>query len=167
MGQSKKKHWSRPRKITKKEQFMLLFYHLLPVEGVTIYTLLMLHWMDSPPKHSSSIVLDLEISTLQFQIINIINLNINKRKGPNKRGGVWNLFSVRSGNPLPIIMGIALAKSRSARGASQQTAFMVDYLTISHTCLPSHVFPSFAFLMFSVFTFKEKWESLHSMLRQD
>ena len=77
------------------------------------------------------------------------------------------MFLVRSDNPLPIIMGIALVKSGSARRASHEPAFMVDYLTIRHTCLPSHVFPSFAFLMFSVFTFQEKWESLHSMLRQD
>ena len=27
---------------------------------------------------------------------------------------------------------------------------------ISHTCFPSHVFASFVFLMFSVFTFQEK-----------
>ena len=39
-------------KLLKKEQFVLLFYHLLPVEGV--YTQAMLKWMDSPPKHSSS-----------------------------------------------------------------------------------------------------------------
>ena len=142
------------------------------------------------------------------------NLNINKRGPPNKRG-VWKLFSAKSGNQLPLIMGIALAKfrsargashqpafmgksrsargashqpafmgksrsargashqpafmgkSRSARGASHQPAFMGKSLTLSHTCFPSHVFASFAFLMFSVFTFQEKWESLHSRLRQD
>ena len=126
------------------------------------------------------------------------NLNINKRGAPNKRG-VWKLFSAKSGNQLPLIMGIALAKfrsargashqpafmgksrsargashqpafmgkSRSARGASHQPAFMGKSLTLSHTCFPSHVFASFAFLMFSVFTFQEKWESLHSRLRQD
>ena len=41
-------------KLLKKEQFVLLYYHLLPVEVVTIYTQVMLHWMDSPPEHSSS-----------------------------------------------------------------------------------------------------------------
>ena len=51
------------------------------------------------------------------------NLNINKRGAPNKRG-VWKLFSAKSGNQLPLIMGIALAKFRSARGASHQPAFM-------------------------------------------
>ena len=98
------------------------------------------------------------------------NLNINKRGGPNKKGGgggVWKLLSVKSGNPLPLIMGIALAKSRSAKRASHQPPFTGECLTISHMCLPSHVFASFAFLMFSVFTFQEKWESLHSRLRQD
>ena len=44
----------KPVKLLKKEQFMLLYYHLLPVEGLTIYAQVMLHWMDSPPKHSSS-----------------------------------------------------------------------------------------------------------------
>ena len=83
------------------------------------------------------------------------NLNINKRERTKKKEGL-KLFPVRSGNPLPLIMGIALAKSRSARGASHQPAFMGNCLTISHTCLPSHVFASFAFLMFSVFTFQEK-----------
>ena len=33
-------------------------------------------------------------------------------------------------------MLIASAKSRSARGASHQPAFMSGCLTISHTCLP-------------------------------
>ena len=44
----------KPVKLLKKEQFMLLYNPLLPGEGVTIYTQVMLHWMDSPPKHSSS-----------------------------------------------------------------------------------------------------------------
>ena len=35
-------------------------------------------------------------------------------------------------------MGIALAKSQSARELSHQLAFMGSCLTISHTCLPSH-----------------------------
>ena len=94
------------------------------------------------------------------------NLNINKRGVQIKRVG-WKLFSIRSGSQLPLIMGIALAKSQSARGVFHQPAFIGDCLNISHTCLPSHVFVSFAFLMFSVFTFQEKWESLHSRLRQD
>ena len=115
--------------------------------------------------------------TLQFQIIGVRgrgpadNLNIiSINGGTNKRvgGGVWKLFSVRSGNPLSLIMGIiTLAKSQSARRASQQPVFMGECLTISHTCLPSYVFASFAFLMFSVFTFQEKWKRLHSRLRQD
>ena len=58
------------------------------------------------------------------------------------------MFLVRSGNLLPLIMGIALAKSQSKREASHQPAFMGECLTISHTCLPSHMFASFAFLMF-------------------
>ena len=112
--------------------------------------------------------------TLQFQIIGegggspTDNLNINKRGGgvQIKTGWVWKLFSVRSGSPLPLIMGITLAESRSARGASHQPSSMGDCLSISHACLPSHVFASFAFLMLSVFAFQEKWESLHSRLRQ-
>ena len=87
------------------------------------------------------------------------NLNINKRGVQIKRGGggVWKLFSVRSGNWLPLIMGIALAESWNARGASHQPASMGDCLSLSHTCLPSHVFASFAFLMFSVFNKFNKW----------
>ena len=54
------------------------------------------------------------------------NLNINKQ-------GVLKLFSVKSGNSLSLIMGIALAKSWCARGVSQQPAFMGSCLTISHT----------------------------------
>ena len=38
-------------KLLKKEQFVLFYYRLLPVESVTIYTQVMLHWMDSPAKH--------------------------------------------------------------------------------------------------------------------
>ena len=45
---------NKTRKITKKGQLVLLYYCLVPVEDVTIYTQVMLHWMDSPPKHSSS-----------------------------------------------------------------------------------------------------------------
>ena len=33
-------------------------------------------------------------------------------------------------------MQVALAKSRSVRGASHQPAFMSSCLTISHMCLP-------------------------------
>ena len=65
--------------------------------------------------------------------------------------GIWRLFSVKNGNLFSLIMGIASAKSRIARGVSQQPSFMGSCLTISHTCLPSHVFASFVFLMFSVF----------------
>ena len=55
-------------------------------------------------------------------------------------------------------MGIALAKSQSARELSHQLAFMGSCLTISHTCLPSHVFASFAFLMFTFLGVqKRKW----------
>ena len=104
--------------------------------------------------------------TLQFQTIGVIlikgvgvegptdNLNINKQGGgvDIKEGAV----SVKSGNRFSLIIGIASAKSQSARGVSQQPAFMGSCLTISHTCLPSHVFASFAFLMFTVFSFQEK-----------
>ena len=41
-------------KLLKKEQFLLLSYHLLPAGVVTIYAQVTLHWIDSPPKHSSS-----------------------------------------------------------------------------------------------------------------
>ena len=77
------------------------------------------------------------------------NLNINKQGVQIRK-----LFSVRSGNTLPLIMGIVLAKSQSARVASHQPDFIGDCLTTSHKCLPSHGFASFAFLMFSVFTFQ-------------
>ena len=49
------------------------------------------------------------------------NLNIQKRRVQIKGGG-WKLFSVKSGNPLSLIMGIASAKSRRARGVSYQSA---------------------------------------------
>ena len=50
------KYATKIRKITKKEQFVLLYYRLLPFEGVTVYTqvTLTLVRMDSPHKHSSS-----------------------------------------------------------------------------------------------------------------
>ena len=38
--------------------------------------------------------------------------------------------------PYNTVLLIASAKSRSARGASHQPAFMSGCLTISHTCLP-------------------------------
>ena len=82
-------------------------------------------------------------------------------------GGDLKLFSVKSGNLLSLIMGIALAKSRSTRGASYHPALIDSCLAISHTCLLSHVFASFAFLMISVFSFQEKRESLRSRLRWD
>ena len=65
------------------------------------------------------------------------------------------MFSVRSGNPLPLIMEIALVKSQSARGASHQSAFMGGCLTISHTSLLSHVFATFAFLCLVSLLFKK------------
>ena len=46
------------------------------------------------------------------------------------------MFLVKSSNRFSIIMGIALAKSRTLRGVSQQPAFMGSCLTVSHTCLP-------------------------------
>ena len=97
------------------------------------------------------------------------NLNINQREAPNKSGGGGGLKIVlsQSGNRISLIMGITSTKSRSARGVSQQPAFMDSCLTISHTCLPFYVFASFTFLMFTVFSFQEKWESLHSRLRRN
>ena len=94
------------------------------------------------------------------------NLNINKRGVQIKRVGgegggvgVWKLFLVRSGNRLPLIMGIALAESRNARGASHQPASMGDCLSLSRTCF--YVFASFAFLMFSVFNkFNKRAETI-------
>ena len=41
-------------KILKQEQFVLLYYRLLSAEGVANYTQVMLKWMNSPAKHSSS-----------------------------------------------------------------------------------------------------------------
>ena len=43
----------KPVKLLLKEQIVLIYYHLLPVEGITIYTQVILYWMYSPPKHSS------------------------------------------------------------------------------------------------------------------
>ena len=43
---------------------------------------------------------------------------------------------------LSLIMGMASAKFWSAKGVSHQPAFMGSCLTISHMCLPSHVFAS-------------------------
>ena len=34
------------------------------------------------------------------------NLNINKRRVQVKGGGIWKMFSVTSGNPLSLIMGV-------------------------------------------------------------
>ena len=74
---------------------------------------------------------------------------------PNNRGGPTD----RSGNRLPLIMGIALAESRNARGASHQPASMGDCLSLSRTCF--YVFASFAFLMFSVFNkFNKRAETI-------
>ena len=44
--------------------------------------------------------------------------------------------SRKNGFVLILLSLIASAKSRSARGASHQPAFMSGCLTISHTCLP-------------------------------
>ena len=66
------------------------------------------------------------------------NVNINKLgEGIQVKGwgAVRKLFSVKSGNPLSLIMGIASAKSRSKS-------------------LPSHLFASFVFLMFTVISRK-------------
>ena len=34
------------------------------------------------------------------------NLNINKRRVQVNGGGIWKMFSVKSGNPLSLIMGV-------------------------------------------------------------
>ena len=44
----------KPVKLLKMEQLVLLYYHLLPVEDVAIYTKIMLHWMGFSPKRGSS-----------------------------------------------------------------------------------------------------------------
>ena len=44
----------RPIKLLKKEQFVLCYYDLVPVEGVSIYTQVMLYWTDSPTETTSS-----------------------------------------------------------------------------------------------------------------
>ena len=36
--------------LLKIQHFVLLYFLSLPVEGVTIYTQVMLHWMDFPPR---------------------------------------------------------------------------------------------------------------------
>ena len=41
-------------KLLKYEQFVLLYYRLLPVKGVTIYTQVILKWINFLTKHSSS-----------------------------------------------------------------------------------------------------------------
>ena len=66
------------------------------------------------------------------------------------------LTNYGDGERFSLIMGIASAKSRSVRGVSQQLASMGSCLTISNTCLLSHVLVSFVFLMFTVFSFQEK-----------
>ena len=68
------------------------------------------------------------------------------------------MFSVRSDNQFSLIMGITSTKIKSgrAREVFQQPAFMGSCLTISYMYLHSHVFASFAFLMFTVFFFQEK-----------
>ena len=99
------------------------------------------------------------------------NLNINKRRGR----GLWKLFSFKSDNRLSLIIRIASAKSRSARGVSHKPAFMGSCLTISYTCLPSLVFAScisdISCLFFSrKMTYKKMFKSrlnLHSRLRRD
>ena len=44
----------KPVKLLKTVKVRASLHHQLPVEGNTIYTQVMLHWMDSPAKHSSS-----------------------------------------------------------------------------------------------------------------
>ena len=76
------------------------------------------------------------------------SLNINKREVQIK-GGVWKLFSVKSGNALSLIMVIAFH--------GQLPAWWLLVTSVCPlTCLP------LAFLMFNVFSFQEKWECLHS-----
>ena len=66
------------------------------------------------------------------------NLNINKYQK-------WQPFITNYGMPS--------AKSGSARRVSYEPAFIISCLNTSHTCLPSHMFANFAFLIFSVFPF--------------
>ena len=112
--------------------------------------------------------------TRQFQIIRRglnkrggpkDNLNINKRRGSNKRGGEPENCSRSEVATTNYVDRFGWISER--KGSISPASFMDDWLYISHTCLPSHVFSSFAFLMFSVLTFQEKLESLHSRLRQD
>ena len=77
-------------------------------------------------------------------------LNINKQGVHIKGGGGLKIVLCQKWQPVTLIMGTALANSWSPRGASHQPAFMGDCLTVSHMCVPSHVFASFAFLMFIV-----------------
>ena len=87
-------------------------------------------------------------TTLQFQEKGggpTANLNINKRRVQIKGGG-------GGGGGMTIVLGQkwqpAISNYRDCGEGS--------CLTISHTCLPSHLFAFFAFLMFSVFSFQEK-----------
>ena len=53
-----------------------------------------------------------------FRRITYVSINGDGDGGPNKTRGVWKLFSGRSGNPLPLIIGTVLAKPWSAKGST-------------------------------------------------
>ena len=67
---------------------------------------------------------------------------------------------------LNVVILITLAKSKSARGPSHQSAVMVSCLTISHTCLPylpsgrvSHCVPGFTEVGSCCYSRKWVWSS--------
>ena len=82
-------------------------------------------------------------------------LNINKQGSPNERG-VWKLFWARNGKPLPLITGIAVAKS-----LSWATAWLLVTCVCPVTCLPLLHFWCLVSLLFM------KNESLYSRLKED
>ena len=97
--------------------------------------------------YNNNIKANINKYTLQFQIIEEEERRRVPNK-PNKRGGL-KIALGQKWQPVMGIMGI------------------VESSTISRTSLPSRMFSSFSFLMFGVFSFQEKSESLHSRLRRD
>ena len=67
------------------------------------------------------------LQRLSKEFVGSWSRNLMARLLPWEQNGVPPIFN---------IMQIALAKCRSARGASHQTAFMGSCPTISHMCMP-------------------------------
>ena len=60
------------------------------------------------------------------ELYNDFRARIFRAFGTENRFQSWKSFSVKRGNPLSLIMGTALAKSRSARGVSHQPGFILE-----------------------------------------